>query len=105
LLNISRTHLYYKAAPPSPREVAIKHRSDELFTAAPFYGSRRLLALLEPEFAPLARNTVRRYMREAVLDRTGAPQRCTVCRIVGCHSAIVACGRTGSDGGHIPIVL
>ena len=39
-----------------------------MFTAYPFYGSRKLLALLEPEFAPLARNTVRRYMREMGLE-------------------------------------
>jgi len=64
LLNISRTHLYYQPVPPSAREVAIKHRIDELFTAYPFYGSRRLQALLEPEFGPIARNTVRRYMQE-----------------------------------------
>src|SRR5262249_25555430 len=51
-------------SPPSAREVAIKHRSDELYTAYPFYGSRRMQALLEPQFAPLARTTVRRYRRE-----------------------------------------
>jgi putative transposase len=64
LLSISRTHLYYQAAPPSAREVAIKHRIDELYTACPFYGSRRMQALLEPQFGSLARNTVRRYMQE-----------------------------------------
>ena len=64
LLTISRTHLYYQPSPPSAREVAIKHRIDELFTACPFYGSRKLTVLLEPEFGPIARNTVRRYMHE-----------------------------------------
>ncbi len=64
LLTISRTHLYYRPAPPSAREVAIKHRLDELFTACPFYGSRKLQALLLPEFGRVARNTVRRYMHE-----------------------------------------
>ena len=56
--------LYYRPAPPSAREVAIKHRIDEMFTAYPFYGSRKLQVLLEPEFGPIARNTVRRYMHE-----------------------------------------
>ncbi len=42
--------------------MAIKQRIDELFTACPFYGSRKLQVLLEPEFGPIARNTVRRYM-------------------------------------------
>jgi putative transposase len=44
--------------------VAVKHRIDELFTACPFYGSRKLVALLEPDFGPIARNTVRSYMHE-----------------------------------------
>ena len=48
---------------PSAREVAIKHRIDELFTEWPFYGSRKLHARLLPAFGPLARNTVRRYMQ------------------------------------------
>jgi putative transposase len=56
--------LYYRPAPPSPREVAIKHRIDELYTAHPFYGSRKLQVLLREEFGTLARNTVRRYMQE-----------------------------------------
>jgi len=44
--------------------VAIKHRIDQLYTATPFYGSRKLQVLLRPEFGTLARNTVRRYMQE-----------------------------------------
>jgi len=64
LLTISRSHLYYRPVPPSAREVAIKHRMDAIFTAYPFYGSRKLQALLEPEFGRVARNTVRRYMHE-----------------------------------------
>jgi len=64
LLCISRTHLYYQPLPPAAREVAIKHRIDELFTALPFYGSRRIQALLEPECGSIARNTVRHYMHE-----------------------------------------
>jgi putative transposase len=44
--------------------VAIKHRIDELYTAHPFYGSRKLTVLLEPEFAPINRKRVQRYMRE-----------------------------------------
>ena len=64
LLGLSRTHLYYQPARPSAREVAIKHRIDTLFTDCPFYGSRKIQALLMPEFGPIARNTVRRYMQE-----------------------------------------
>lgn len=64
LLTISRSSLYYQPAPVSARELAIKHRIDELYTATPFYGSRKIQVLLKPEFGTLARNTVRRYMHE-----------------------------------------
>jgi len=32
LLGISRSSLYYHPLPPSPEEVAIKHRIDEIYT-------------------------------------------------------------------------
>jgi putative transposase len=64
LLSISRRSLYYQPKAPPPEEVAIKHRIDELYTAHPFYGSRKLTVLLEPEFAPINRKRVQRYMRE-----------------------------------------
>ena len=46
LLSLSRSSLYYQPALPSAQEVAIKHRIDELYTACPFYGSRRITAQL-----------------------------------------------------------
>jgi putative transposase len=50
--------------PPLPEEVAIKHRIDELYTAHPFYGSRKLTVLLSEDFGPINRKRVQRYMRE-----------------------------------------
>ena len=44
--------------------MAIKHRIDELYTAHPFYGSRKLTVLLGEHFAPINRKRVQRYMRE-----------------------------------------
>lgn len=64
LLGISRRSLYYQPVPPPPEEVAIKHRIDALYTAHPFYGSRKLTVLLEPDFGPINRKRVQRYMRE-----------------------------------------
>jgi putative transposase len=64
LLSISRRSLYYQPKPPPPEEVAIKHRIDELYTAHPFYGSRKLTVLLEEQFGPINRKRVQRYMRE-----------------------------------------
>lgn len=63
LLSINRTHLYYQPVAPSATEVAIKHRIDELYTAHPFYGSRRLAVLLSPTWN-VNRKRVQRYMRE-----------------------------------------
>ncbi len=64
LLQLSRASLYYQSVPPSPEEVAIKHRIDELYTAHPFYGSRKIMALLREERGPITRKTVQRHMRE-----------------------------------------
>jgi putative transposase len=35
LLGLSRSSLYYQPVPPSPEEVALKHRIDEIYTAHP----------------------------------------------------------------------
>jgi len=64
LLSLSRRSLYYQPAPQPVEEVAIKHRIDELYTAHPFYGSRKLTVLLQPDFGPINRKRVQRYMRE-----------------------------------------
>jgi putative transposase len=63
-LGLSRAILYYQPVPPSPEEVAMKHRIDELYTAHPFYGSRKLRVLLTEAFGPTNRKRVQRYMRE-----------------------------------------
>lgn len=64
LLTLSRSSLYYQPVLPSPQEVAIKHRIDEIYTAYPFYGSRRITAQLVNEGLLLNRKTVQRHMRE-----------------------------------------
>lgn len=58
-LSLNRTSLYYTPVAPSPEEVALKHRIDELYTAFPFYGSRKLAALLG-----VNRKAVQRHMQE-----------------------------------------
>lgn len=64
LLSINRTSVYYKPAPPSEEEIAVKHRIDEIYTKWPFYGSRRITAKLRSENIPINRKRVQRYMRE-----------------------------------------
>ena len=49
LLGLSRASLYYVPVPPSPEELYIKRRIDEIYTAHPFYGSRKILAVLRRE--------------------------------------------------------
>lgn len=63
LLGLNRSSLYYQPAAISAREVAIKHRIDEIYTEHPFYGSRRITVELRQEM-PINRKTVQRYMAE-----------------------------------------
>lgn len=64
LLSLNRSSLYYKPVRPSPQEVAIKHRIDEIYTRYPFYGSRRITAQLKKEGWNINRKRVQRHMRE-----------------------------------------
>mgnify|MGYP002682709802 CR=1 FL=1 len=64
LLSLSRSSLYYQPALPPAEEVALKHRIDEIYTAWPFYGSRRITAQLTTEGMTINRKTVQRHMRE-----------------------------------------
>ncbi len=64
LLGLSRASLYYHAVAPRSAEVALKHRIDELYTAYPFYGSRRIAACLRRGGHEISRQRVQRYMRE-----------------------------------------
>ncbi len=63
LLSLNRTSLYYQPIPPSAKEVASKHRINEIYTKYPFYGSRRITVVLRKEML-INRKTVQRYMRE-----------------------------------------
>lgn len=68
LLDLNRTGLYYRPVPPSPEEVALKHRIDEIYTVYPFYGSRRITAQLRREGRQVSRKAVQRHMREMGLS-------------------------------------
>jgi len=63
LLSLSRASLYYQPVAPSAQAVALKHRIDEIYTAHPYYGSRRISVALQPEFT-VNRKAVQRHMRE-----------------------------------------
>jgi putative transposase len=63
LLGLSYSSLFYKRVLPSARELAIQRRIDEIYTAHPYYGSRKIAVLLRPELS-VSRPTVQAYMRE-----------------------------------------
>jgi putative transposase len=64
LLGLSRSSLYYQPVPPSPQEVALKHRIDAVYTAHPYYGSRRIAAVLRQEGPAVNRKAVQHHMQE-----------------------------------------
>jgi putative transposase len=63
LLGVSYSSLFYESVPPTARELELKRRIDEIYTACPFYGSRKIAVILRPEFG-VSRPTVQAYMRE-----------------------------------------
>ncbi len=64
LLSLSRSGLYYQPVAPSAKEVALKHRIDEIYTAHPYYGSRRISAQLAREGQEVNRKAVVHHMQE-----------------------------------------
>jgi len=68
VLSVSRSGLYYRQQAPLCREVRIKHRLDELYTERPFYGSRKIVAVLAAEGVSVGRHTIRRYRSEMGLE-------------------------------------
>jgi putative transposase len=60
---LNRTSLYYQPALPSPQELYLKCRIDEIYTDYPFYGSRKITAVLRAEM-PINRKAVQHHMRE-----------------------------------------
>jgi putative transposase len=63
LLKLARSTLYYHPAPVSEDDLALMRRMDEQYLAAPFYGSRRMAAVLRGEGRVANRKRVRRLMR------------------------------------------
>lgn len=59
LLGLNRSGLYYTPKAVSAEELAIKHKIDELHTASPFYGSRKIAFELG-----INRKAAQRHMRE-----------------------------------------
>ena len=71
ILSVSRASLYYQPALPSPEEVGIKRRIDEIYTAWPFYGSRRIHEQMAREGQIVNRKAMQRHMQEMGLVALG----------------------------------
>ena len=65
LLGLNRVSLYYRNAPVSERELAVKRFIDEIYTELPFYGCRRIShELFARHELRVDKDTVSKYMRE-----------------------------------------
>lgn len=64
LLGLARSGVYRAKKPANDNDAALIRRIDELFTAWPFLGSRRMTAMLRAEGVPINRKRVQRLMRQ-----------------------------------------
>ena len=80
LLKIARSTLYWRAVPVSENDLRLMRRIDEQYLAAPFYGSRRMVAVLRRDGEVVNRKRVRRLMRlmgiEAIHQKPNTSRRC-----------------------------
>jgi len=63
LLSLNRTGIYYRKRPIPPEKLAILNAMDEIFTAEPTYGARRIKAELNRLGYGISRQTVSDYMK------------------------------------------
>lgn len=79
LLCLNRSTLYYEPVRVDERTLRLMNRIDEIFTAFPFYGSRRILVTLQEEGWDVGRDKVRSLMRkmglEAIYPKTNLSKR------------------------------
>jgi putative transposase len=77
LLGIARSGLYRAPAAANDNDLVLMRRIDELFTAWPFLGSRRMTAMLRAEGHAVNRKRVRRLMRAMGIAALGPKPRTT----------------------------
>lgn len=81
LLDLTRSHVYYRPRPVSQLDLKLMRRLDELHLQAPFYGARKLAAQLRREGHAVARKHVGTLMRRMGIEalyrksRTSIPAR------------------------------
>ena len=79
LLKVARSTLYYRAAPVSADDLRLMRGLDEQYLTTPFYGSRRMVAVLRRDGEVVNRKRVRRLMRlmgiDAIYQRPNTSRR------------------------------
>lgn len=81
LLAVSRASVYYRPRPVSERDLKLMRRLDELHLEAPFYGARKLAAVLRREGHAVGRRHIGTLMRRMGIEamyrrpRTSIPAR------------------------------
>jgi putative transposase len=79
LLKVARSTLYHRAAPVSTDDLRLMWLLDEQYLATPFYGSRRMVAVLRRSGEAVNRKRVRRLMRlmgiEAIYQKPNTSRR------------------------------
>jgi putative transposase len=77
LLGVARSGVYRLPRPANDNELTLLRRIDELYTAWPFLGSRRMTELLRAEGHPINRKRVQRLMRRMGIAALGPKPRTT----------------------------
>ena len=79
LLRVARSTLYWRPAPVSAEDLALMRRLDEQYLSTPFYGARRMVAVLRRDGWLVNRKRVRRLMRlmgiEAIYQKPNTSRR------------------------------
>jgi len=71
LLGLARSGVYRPSRPANDNDLSLMRRIDELFTAWPFLGSRRMTQMLKAEGEAIKRKRVQRLMRQMGIAALG----------------------------------
>jgi putative transposase len=77
LLGVARSGVYRPPRPANDNDLGLMRRIDELFTAWPFLGSRRMAILFRAEGHSVSRKRVQRLMRKMGIAALGPKPRTT----------------------------
>ncbi len=72
LLGLARSGVYRPALPGDDNDLAVMRRLDELFTAWPFLGSRRMAQMLKEEGYAINRKRAQRLIKLSLLQEATA---------------------------------